>query len=211
MGSKKSKKKKTPSLKLEFTRTSLLLWSLVFLIFLGWIFALGIFVGKGMLPQSITSTVTAPIDKLRGMIPAKKHPEPVRSKPGIEDPELTFYRKLSSKKEDAAKLEQTTVKRETDQKKPGAEPSGPSEASNQGRTYTVQIASLDREESAAGLVNRLKAGGYPAYAYRVKLDGRFFYRVRCGTFNTLADAHELRRNVAQTEGFDGLVIRTDNR
>jgi len=208
MGSKKSKKKKATSFKLELTRTSLLLWSLLFLVFLGWIFALGIFVGKGMLPQSVKSTVSAPIDKLRGMIPAKEHPELNRSKPGMEDPELTFYRKLSSKKEDAAP-KQVTVKREADQKKPGAEPPGPSEASNQGRTYTVQIASLDREESAAGLVNRLKAGGYPAYSYRVKLDGKFFYRVRCGTFNTMADALELRRNVAQTEGLDGIVIRID--
>ena len=209
MGSKKSKKK-ARKVKIELTRTSFLLWSLVFLLFLGWIFALGIFVGKGMLPQSITSTAGAPTDKIRDMMPKEERGEPDRVKTDTGDPELTFYRKLSSKKEEAAKREEAAGKNKPDREIEVTAPPRTSEISDHGRSYAVQIASLDRKDSAEELVKRLKAEGYRAYAYKVKLNGKFFYRVRCGTFNTLEDAIDVRRRVAQTQGLDGIVIRTDN-
>jgi hypothetical protein len=207
----KKSQKAAKRYRFELSRTSLFLWGLTFLVFFAWIFVLGVFVGKGILPQSVKATLRAPIESLHGLMGTDETPGLDRSKLGAQDPEFTFYEKLSSKREDAVKRDRARKETAGDPKQSAAVEQRPPELPDSGHVYTVQIASLDREENAAGLVNRLSGRGYPAYFYRVELDGRVFYRVQCGSFKTSSEAETFKAHLAQKEKIVGLVMRADSR
>ena len=102
-------KKTTPSKKkkyqLELSSMSLVFWVVCIVFFMGWIFVLGILVGRGFLPGANTAIadLKAQVTKLQEMVSRNKR---VDQKPQTKediDPNFGFYDKLESKKEDKRK------------------------------------------------------------------------------------------------------------
>jgi len=75
--------------------------------------------------------------------------------------------------------------------------------------YVVQVASLDQEKQALNMVNRLVKKGFPAYHYKIFIKGRGYFRVRCGTFKTRAEAVETQKNLAEKEHLKGFVQKVN--
>ena len=99
----RKKKKKKKKFKFEFSAASLLLSGLGCFLVLGWIFILGILVGRGLIPG-----MEAPLDlkmSLGSLLPKEKDEGkgPMRQYGEIDDePILAFYEELSSKRAEVA-------------------------------------------------------------------------------------------------------------
>lgn len=78
-----------------------------------------------------------------------------------------------------------------------------------GRAYTVQVASLDSENKAAKMADRLKNRGHPAYVKKVNVKGKTYYRVRCGKFRDKKEASEYEKLLASQEKTKGFVIKLE--
>jgi cell division septation protein DedD len=112
MPSRKSKdKKKRKRYRLEFSLASFFFWGLGSLFFLGWIFVLGILVGRGFLPQGVSalSKLRIPITKLQDVVSNRKEPDLNQIEGLNQDPEFKFYDELSSKKSKVTKKNQYNV------------------------------------------------------------------------------------------------------
>ena len=98
---KKGKKR----FQVEMTSMGMLLWGCGLFFLLAWIFVLGIFVGRGFLPGTVTaiSDLRRQISRLQAIVNHKKTEERVTPESSVPDPKLAFYEKLSSKKDEAKK------------------------------------------------------------------------------------------------------------
>jgi len=231
-------KRKSKRYRLEFSRTSVFFWSLGSLFFLAWIFVLGILVGRGFLPEGVStlSKLRMPITKLQNVVTNRKESDLDRIKGLDKDPEFKFYDDLSTKKEKAASktgpslqselprsnLTQQREKDETFSKKEQvASISQPSITKNEGLLkrdsvpvgkgtngwFTVQIASVENKIEARKMVDQLAGLGYPAYAYDANINGKTYYRVRCGKFRDRKEAAEFKELLAQRESVKGFVTK----
>jgi DedD protein len=102
-------KKTIPSKKakyqIELSSTSLVFWVVCTVFFMGWIFVLGVLVGRGFLPGANTAIadLKAQVAKLQEMVGRTKRVDQ-KSQPKEDiDSKLGFYDKLESKKEDKKK------------------------------------------------------------------------------------------------------------
>jgi len=212
----KEKKEKTEKekkgLRLELSRTALFFWGFGFLIFLGWIFTLGVLAGRGLLPSGAKTLaeINNQITKLQEMMGQKATSELDEIKAVQKDSNFAFYDELSSKK-----VSEIPSGQGAPQKKPkhkSAPPDNvkkPDPPSPGTELYVVQVASLDQEKQALNMVNRLVKKGFPAYHYKVFIKGRGYFRVRCGTFNTRAEAVETQKNLAEKEHLKGFVQKVN--
>lgn len=201
---KAEKKKKI--LRLELSRTALFFWSLGFLIFLGWIFTLGVLAGRGLLPSGAKTLaeIKNQIAKLQEMVGQKGTSELNEIKALQKDSNFAFYDELSSKKV-AAVPSRPSPKPEALNDKSAPPDTLKKPESPAAELYVVQVASLDQEKQAFSMVNRLVKKGYPAYHYKTFIKGRSYFRVRCGTFKTKAEAMETQQNLAEKEHLKGFV------
>ena len=208
----KEKKEKTEKekkgLRLELSRTALFFWSLGFLIFLGWIFTLGVLAGRGLLPSGAKTLAELKnqIVKLQEMVGQKDTSELDEIRAIQKDSNFAFYDELSSKKVSEVPIGQGPPHKNPKHKSATSDnvkkPDPPSPSTE---LYVVQVASLDREKQAFNMVNRLVKKGYPAYHYKIFIKGRGYFRVRCGTFKTRAEAVEIQQNLAEKEHLKGFV------
>jgi len=199
--------KEKRGVRLELSRTALFFWSLGLLILLGWIFTLGVLAGRGLLPSGAETLaeLKSQIVKLQEMVGQKDSSELERIKGVQKDPEFGFYDELSSKK-----MTVVQPKSEPPPKRPIANNAAqPEPASPASARYVVQVASLDNEKQALEMVNRLVKGGYPAYHYKIFIKGRSYFRVRCGTFKTRAEAVNVQGKLADKERMKGYVQKVD--
>jgi cytoskeletal protein RodZ len=95
---KSSTKRKRKKYNFQFSFSSLLLLCVSFLFVLGWVFSLGIMVGRGFLPSSIESFIAVKEKTVKD----EEVKEKDNLKP-IKEEELTFYNHLIDKKEKAKK------------------------------------------------------------------------------------------------------------
>lgn len=189
---KTGRKKRAKRYHVELSLTSIFFWGVGAFFLLAWIFVLGIFVGRGFLPEGVKtlSKLRLPITKLQNMVGKRNSSELDFIKKLDKDPKLSFYKELSTKKEETkrASPRQTKVK-----------------GSKSGQEYTVQIASLDSEKKASEVTRRLTSCGYPAYFYKVNIKGKDYFRVRCGRFSTRKEASEFSALMATEEKMRGFV------
>ena len=75
--------------------------------------------------------------------------------------------------------------------------------------YTVQLASLKERIRAEKLIRHLTDRGYPAYYYEVKVNGKTYYRIRCGRFKNRKEAENYASNLERDQGIEGFVSRLD--
>jgi cell division septation protein DedD len=78
-----------------------------------------------------------------------------------------------------------------------------------GGAYTVQVASLDSENKAVKMADRLKNRGHPAYVKKVNVKGKTYYRVRCGRFSDKKEAGDYEMLLAKQEKIKGFVIKLE--
>ena len=210
MGQKEAKaKKKGKRYHIELSRTSIFFWSTGLLVLLAWIFTLGVLAGRGLLPGGVKtlSELKIQIAKLQQMISKKDRSELERIRELHKDPKFAFYDELSGKKSDTVKKLGLSAQKQ-------ATPGGKNKKAEPSRAsikYVVQVASLETEAKATQVVNRLTAKGYPAYFYKVFLKGHEYYRVRCGTFKTEAEAVNIKKRLAEKERLKGFVKRVEGK
>ena len=205
---KKTSKKKPKKFLLELTFKSVIYWSGGLLFLLIWMFVLGILVGRGHLSFGLMKDKFSEVQEMVGQEDATA-PETVKKTE--EDPKFAFYEELCSKKEEAVrksrpatgikskqKVSPRKTKKETDTKKATAGPV---------QQYVLQIGSFGDKAKAAALVDRLKRRSYPAYSLVASVDGKLYYRVKCGPFNTEKRADAFKKEIAQKEDIHGFVTR----
>ena len=78
-----------------------------------------------------------------------------------------------------------------------------------GGAYTVQVASLDSENKAVKMADRLKTRGHQAYVKKVNVKGKTYYRVRCGRFSDKKEAGDYEMLLAKQDKIKGFVIKLE--
>jgi len=209
MSPKKKKTKKNPKkYRLELTFKSFILWFSGLFLLLVWIFILGILVGRGYLSFGIVKDKIAEVQDSIGdrestdLIPAKK---------SDEDPKFAFYEELSSKKEAAAKNNRPTTRkkpaREKSHIKPDEKSSSLSKIPDSTQQYVIQIGSFNDKAKATALVDHLVDRKYPTFFSTASIDGKLYYRVKCGPFKTEKNADEFKKILSEKEAIHGFVTR----
>lgn len=204
MGNKKNppkKEKKEHTFHLSIS--SLFLLSVAMFVILGWVFSLGIMVGRGLLPHSLETFLSSP--KKPAVIEEKV--DYGQRKP-IKEEDLTFYTQLIDKKVRAKKkISPPSPSNEHDKT---AEKVNVKPLNNDKGIYSVQVAALKGREESEKMVERLTRLGYRAYYYQTTINGKVFFRVRCGPFPTIHEAKKNAVNLADNEGFQPFIVRADN-
>jgi len=218
---------------IEMTSLSLFFWAFGLCFLLAWIFVLGVLVGRGFLPSAVStiSDLKTQIVKLQGLVTHGKTSSAGTQKAEDIDPQLDFYKKLSSKKEEVRKKEPSdekagqakgsvpkakpesppgvaSVDRRVEPPLPSQPPAVGSGAPN-GLQFTVQLAALEDKGKAESMVKALREKGLDGYFYEVKIKGKTRYRVRSGKFMNREEASEYARKLADQAGMNGFVTRID--
>ena len=211
-------KSKRKDFKIEFTPRSAFLWSLFLLFLLFWVFVLGVFVGKGLIPGMMPE-IKNPFRIFQEMFGAKE--EYNYQKP--EDPELVFYEKLVSKKNKVKNnslppekkdipVQKVTLSKddatEIPEKKKTIEDKALPEVIS-GELYSVQIASISDSANAKKLVKELVDKDFDAYYYTATVKGKKTYRIMSGRFSSENDALKHLKRLEKLTGFKGFVSRVE--
>lgn len=238
MAQKKSKtqKKAKKIYRLEMSSSSMFFWGFCFFFLMAWIFVLGIFVGRGFLPDGmrVFSDLKDKLSKIQGIVTEKNSGQSEEQKKKDLNPELAFYKGLSSENEGTSKKHVVVVAKSRssgrrpvqghtkaktekagsvttllDESKERGDQSS-SQGLGFGRTYyTVQLASLGERGKAENLIRKLGNRGYQAYYCEAHLRGRIYYRVRSGRFDTREQAVDHARRLAKETGLKGFVWRVE--
>lgn len=230
-----SKKKKTPvAAKKPFkvlTRKALIGWMVVIFIACGWMFALGVLVGRDQAP------IEYDLDAIEKQLSKLKQRESLpdgggedrKSKAPKGKNQLDFYEALPENREDTeipkrpkpktaikkpsppVKKDQLSSQNKQTEKKvtPPQPPSAPAPkiAAVQSGIYSIQAASVKNKPDAERLVKKLKKRGYPAFVLTSKIEGKgTWHRVRIGPFSTKEDATRILNAVRQT-GMKPILVK----
>ena len=200
MGAKRAKPKKKASAKkktrfaVELTRKELLVWLGVGFLAMGWMFTLGVFVGRGLSP------VHFDVEKLKKELialkqKALKREEAVQKRNAnslSKKSSLDFYDLLTDKKEQARLKPSSKTRRQSARQKekvPSSSKAEPKTASQE--SFTVQVLSVQDSARAGKLVAHLKKKGYGAYKVTANVPGKgTHYRVRVGHFSDRSKARK---------------------
>jgi cell division septation protein DedD len=103
--SKKTNPSKKAKYQLDLSSMSLIFWVVCIVFVMGWIFVLGVLVGRGFLPGANTAIadLKAQVTKLQEMVARNKRADQKPQAKENIDSKLGFYDKLESKKEDKSK------------------------------------------------------------------------------------------------------------
>jgi len=228
MSNKTNPSKKT-KYQIELSSMSLVFWAVCILFFMGWIFVLGVLVGRGFLPANTAIVdLKAQVIKLQEMVARTKRADQKPQAKEHIDPELRFYDKLESKKEDerkpfpelppeppksekAAKPADTAlgdVKADIAKKDSSVKKQDMAKSSDPFR-YVIQIAALDEKANAEDMVRKLSGRGVEAYVQETVVKGKLFYRVRCGKFATKEEANDYAQNLPKEAGTTWRVFKVE--
>ena len=201
---KSSPKKERKRYTFQFTFSSLLLSSISLLFILAWVFSLGIMVGRGFLPGAIDtfSSIKERImkDKEKKAI---DHPRP------IKEEELTFYNQLVDKK-DRVKKKALSKPLLRDQER-ASKKTRVAQIREDIRNHSVQVAALKDKTKTEKMVEKLTRLGYPAYYYQTLINGKKYYRIRCGPFPTEGEARKCAKRLADKEDFKPFIVYPTNK
>jgi len=56
------------------------------------------------------------------------------------------------------------------------------------------------------MVERLTGLGYQTYYYQILINGKMYYRIRCGPFSNIEKAKQYAKRLANKEGFKPFII-----
>jgi cell division septation protein DedD len=185
------------------------------------VFFLGMLVGQGMEERKIVKPAEPAM-----RIPIR--PSASSASAGAKE-EITFYDTLTRPAPAQARTEEETreakkaeknskaesrenrlparqelasvAKRAEDKPAPAASKARPSEADakESRRPWTVQVNAFPDEKSAKTWVDRLRDKGYNAYLSESRIQGRVWYRVRVGHFETRDEAEKTQDSLKRKE------------
>jgi cell division septation protein DedD len=113
-----------------------------------------------------------------------------------ESREVTRERKLPARQELAPVLKRADDRpAEAGKKSPAIE----GEAKQSGKPWTVQVNAFPDEKTAKTWVDRLKDKGYNAYLSESRVQGRLWYRVRVGRFESREEAEKTQESLRKRE------------
>jgi DedD protein len=207
-------------------------WVCALFIVSGWMFGMGVMVGRG------TAPVHFDIDQLKRTIdslqktsrePQKPGAPPVESTEMKDKTKLDFYEALAKNKEDtdlpnlakpappppvarpelAAPRPAEAPAPKPDKAAPAPQPAPAAAApapAAPGKALTVQVAAVKSEEEARRMLDRLRQRGYGGYIEPVTTpDKGTFYRVRMGEFPSREFARSTLERL-QKDGFEPQVV-----
>jgi cell division protein FtsN len=213
----------------ELSRTQLFLSIMGVLFVLTWAFILGIFVGRGYVPDSITQTIQNQFRKLQSgkkaltdkyLAQEKKAEIPQEE---VVNPRLEFFnKKQSAKGNETVQLtvpqptpkpqEEKEIKKETPQPIQATKvPAEKTETPNGANGILIQIGSYREETSALSSIKRLQEKGYQPLLQTKELPqkgGRWF-RVQLGPFKTKSEAQALIKKL-ERDGFQAVLLEKNN-
>jgi cell division septation protein DedD len=231
-------KGKTKRYNIELTAISAGLWTGFLFFLLIWIFALGVLVGSGFLPNALKTIaeLKGQIKSLQETISHRESLDTSTPKKTDNEPNLAFYDALANKKAETKnnrkpgseadtsiiEKEKSSLENKTDQKplvdrdviitdQKALKDEGVLIQASEKREnlYTVQIASIEDKEKAEKLVIDLIGQGYDAYSYEVDLNGKIYYRVRCGRFSSRKEASYYAQTLEKEAGLKGFVSKIE--
>lgn len=187
----------------QFSFRSLFLLSIGVFFVLGWVFFLGILVGRGLLPNSIENFSFIKKKIVKDETEKKnEHVSPIK----ID--ELSFYNHLIDKKEEAKKKAPPATLSKNQVKK--IEKTKLGQLKQEIRSYNIQVAALKDKAKTKIMVERLTRLGYQAYYYQILINGEMYYRIRCGPFSTIEKAKQYAKRLANKEGFKPFIVYPNN-
>jgi len=201
---KSSPKKERKRYTFQFTFSSLLLSSISLLFILAWVFSLGIMVGRGFLPGVIDT-----FSSIKERIMKDKEKKEIDHPRPIKEEELTFYSQLVDKK-DRVKKKMLAKPLLRDQER-ASKKTRVAQIREDIRNHSVQVAALKDKMKTEKMVERLTRLGYPAYYYQTLINGKMYYRIRCGPFPTEGEARKCANRLAEKEGFKPFIVYPTNK
>src|SRR5215470_17123019 len=188
--------------RLFFTRVQLVLLGGAFTLASAIIFFLGMIVGKGIEARKIVKT-----DEPLVKIPVKPSTQGFAATPEAKE-EITFYDTLTKTpskpgaKEEPPPAPSKAVSKETE-KPETPTPTKAENTANRGNdsSWTVQVNAYPDERSAKLLVDQLKNKGYNAKVTEVLNNGKTWYRVRVGRYDSKEEAKKVEEVLKNNENF----------
>ncbi|GEM_PF-789439 len=203
-------------------------WSVALFLLFGWLFFLGVLVGRGSIEVDLIPT---DVQRELAVIPDKQAvPRPEQQAapltPTVPPVELSFYKEVNQSEEAITKSSRMT-KKETPVLKPGQAPSQavtltpakPPSTSPPAVTrpakkpatapaiapptsgFTIQVAAHIKEASAQSEAKALRDKGFPAYFMAAtNSKGQTWYRVRVGRFSERDAAKKELARLAPLKG-----------
>jgi len=201
------KKKK---FRVELSPAGVFLSFLGLIFILGWIFVLGVMVGRGFIPEGVKSIgqMTDQLTRLMTILANDREHSADQNAAVNQQTRLEFYDHLSGPD---SELEKKTTHVEAPRQPTAPEASGQQHdgaieiPKADESSWAVQVASLDSESKAVKLTEKLKKRGYPAFTYRAVVKGSVFHRVRCGPFESRAAAEAAKRSLVEKEKIDAFL------
>jgi cell division septation protein DedD len=187
------------------------------------VFLLGMLVGQGMEERKIVKpaepAMKIPIRPTQGSNSAPAGPKeeitfydtltrpaPAQGRPEEETREAKKAEKVSKAESRENRLTArqevaSVAKRAEDKPAPAASKPRPAEvdAKESRKPWTVQVNAFPDEKSARTWVDRLKDKGYNAYLSESRVQGRLWYRVRVGRFESREEAEKTQESLRKRE------------
>jgi cell division septation protein DedD len=199
--SKKTNPSKKTKYQLELSSMSLVFWVVCIVFFMGWIFVLGVLVGRGFLPGANTAIadLKAQVTKLQEMVARNKRADQKPQAREDIDSKLGFYDKLESKKED---------KRKPFPELP-PEPAKSEKAVKPADTTLADVkADIAKKESSAKKQDIAKnAGPEKKVKEAEKASGPFRYVIQIAALDEKAKAEDMARKLSE-RGVDAYLQET---
>lgn len=147
-----------------------------------------------------------------------KEPPPARSIPEKEPPKNALPLKLSLKKQTRKKASVQVVKKESRSLEKKAvqgsglkkEPNATAENIPSKKKYTVQIAAFQDFKDAVSHMAALEKKGVSSYRVKAMKDGKIWYRVRAGAFETFEAAAAFKKKLEHAK-IKALIIKYENK
>ena len=209
---------------MQLTGKGFFLTLCLFFLISGWMFVLGVLVGRGTAPVNfdIQALQTELMALKESMI--KQENRVIETAPGKTDSKAAFdfYEVLKGQKIDeeiqipakekeplVATLPELKSSKQEIESKPSQEDRSISSIKKavKGGRIAVQVASTKDPNSADTMVSKLKEMGYDAFRTVAEISGRgTWYRVRVGPYQTKPDAEQVLRKLRK-EAFEGIIVR----
>lgn len=226
---KKAVKKTSPRSKKYFLQLTgkgfFLILCLLFLVS-GWMFVLGVLVGRGTAPVNFDiQALQKELMALKESV-LKQESRAIETPPGKTDSKAAFdfYEVLKGKKQEeeikippkkkkpsastatVAKSNEPPTKLQEPKAEKAIAPT-PVKRAVKGGIMAVQVASTKDAGSADEMVAKLKRMGYDAFRTVAKIAGKgTWYRVRVGPYRTRSDAEQVLKALRK-DAFEGIVVR----
>lgn len=154
----------------------------------------------------------SPVIKEKSETILPKMPQKMTREAESTAPDKTIVEKSRPSKETTlTKKDQSITARQLDKKTPIKKPDkgliAQPRKQETNYLYALQIASLKSEIKAADMVNRLENLGYPSYFYKSYIEGKLYYRVRCGPFKTEKEANDFKKLLLKRENIKSFISK----